>query len=90
MASLTLVGDELRLDGETVADLRPCAQGRNSLRGRIEAALQCANDADEAGLFAEPDDQIAVLKRSVRDALRMLGSGETAKGAERLRQALVA
>jgi hypothetical protein len=83
MSDLTLVGDELRLDGETVAVLVPGLSHDNSLRGRLEAAIGSAPDANEAIEEAEEraeeaEDALHALRRAVETAVERLRQGEPA------------
>ena len=70
MAELTLVGDELRLDGETVATVVP--RLRASLRGYLEDTFgsrsYAAEYADPRELNERNDRTIAEMRASRRQS----------------------
>lgn len=73
MASLTLVGDELRLDGETVADLR-ASVGRGSMRERVETAL--LGDRDDERRIEQLESKLEGAEEDswkFKDALEEVG-----------------
>lgn len=80
MSDLTLVGDELRLDGETVAVLVPGLSRGNSLRGRLKDAIGDTRDGYAMeGRAEEVEDELEDLRDAVNDAIEALRQGEPAE-----------
>ncbi len=79
MSDLTLVGDELRLDGETVAVLAPGLSQHNSLRGRLEDAIGSGVDDDLEERAEEAEDELEELRDAVDSAIERLRAGEPAE-----------
>lgn len=80
MSDLTLVGDELRLDGETVAVLVPGLAQGNSLRARLESAIgDTADEYAQRERAEEAGDELVELRDAIGAAVKGLRAGKPAE-----------
>ena len=54
---LELVDGELRLNGTTIADLRPELLAENSLRNALRLAIERLNEAERRSMYCQHDDE---------------------------------